>query len=108
MDERSEGTRHVYYIDPKGLAPCGAGLTGSGTMLSKRSKPKWKRNRQEKMSVHEIAPAPVRKTIHVNASQARAFEVFTARFAAWWPKSITLRKWTCRTCDRAAPGRPLV
>lgn len=33
-----------------------------------------------------IRVAPVKKTIRVNASQARAFEVFTARFDAWWPK----------------------
>jgi uncharacterized protein YndB with AHSA1/START domain len=29
--------------------------------------------------------APVRKTVTVNASPARAFEVFTARFGDWWP-----------------------
>src|SRR5260221_9873490 len=34
-----------------------------------------------------IKPAPVRKSIVVRASQARAFEVFTARFSAWWPAS---------------------
>ena len=28
----------------------------------------------------------VRRTITVAASQQRAFEVFTARFGAWWPK----------------------
>ena len=44
------------------------------------------------MSVHKIAPAPVRKTIRVNASQARAFEVFTTRFAAWWPKEHHIAK----------------
>lgn len=34
-----------------------------------------------------IAPAPlaVRKTVTVNAPQALAFEVFTARIEAWWP-----------------------
>lgn len=33
-----------------------------------------------------IRVAPVKKSIRVNATQARAFEVFTARFDAWWPK----------------------
>jgi uncharacterized protein YndB with AHSA1/START domain len=33
-----------------------------------------------------IRVAPVKKSIRVNAPQARAFEVFTARFDAWWPK----------------------
>jgi uncharacterized protein YndB with AHSA1/START domain len=35
----------------------------------------------------KIRPVPVRKSIVVKAPQARAFEVFTARFGAWWPKS---------------------
>jgi len=35
----------------------------------------------------KITPAPVRKTIVVNAPQPRAFEVFTTRFGSWWPKS---------------------
>jgi hypothetical protein len=29
--------------------------------------------------------APVRKTVRVNASQAHAFEVFTAGLGRWWP-----------------------
>ncbi len=34
-----------------------------------------------------IRVAPVKKAIRVNASQARAFEVFTARFDTWWPRA---------------------
>jgi uncharacterized protein YndB with AHSA1/START domain len=33
-----------------------------------------------------VAIAPVRKTIRVNASQTRAFEVFTAGLGRWWPR----------------------
>ena len=33
-----------------------------------------------------ITVAPVRKTLRVNAPQARAFEVFTAGIDRWWPK----------------------
>jgi uncharacterized protein YndB with AHSA1/START domain len=32
-----------------------------------------------------IVIAPVRKSIRVNASQARAFEVFTSGLGRWWP-----------------------
>jgi len=39
------------------------------------------------MSTQKITPAPVRKSILVNAPQAHAFEVFTARFGSWWPKA---------------------
>ena len=35
----------------------------------------------------KITPVPVRRSIVVKAPQARAFEVFTARFGTWWPKS---------------------
>jgi len=33
-----------------------------------------------------VAIAPVRKSIRVNASQTRAFEVFTAGLGRWWPR----------------------
>ena len=33
-----------------------------------------------------ITITPVRKTIHVRASQVHAFEVFTAGLATWWPR----------------------
>jgi uncharacterized protein YndB with AHSA1/START domain len=35
----------------------------------------------------QIQPAPVRKSIFVNAPQALAFEVFTSGIGRWWPKS---------------------
>jgi uncharacterized protein YndB with AHSA1/START domain len=34
-----------------------------------------------------IAIAPVRKSVRVNARQARAFEVFTEGLDRWWPKA---------------------
>lgn len=37
-----------------------------------------------------IRPAPVRKSITVAAPPARAFEIFTARQDAWWPRSHTI------------------
>jgi uncharacterized protein YndB with AHSA1/START domain len=39
------------------------------------------------MMQRTIMPAPVRKSVHVNAPQARAFEVFTAGIGRWWPRS---------------------
>jgi uncharacterized protein YndB with AHSA1/START domain len=35
---------------------------------------------------------PVRKSITVNASQERAFQVFTAEFDTWWPRSHHIGK----------------
>jgi uncharacterized protein YndB with AHSA1/START domain len=37
-----------------------------------------------------IKPAPVRKTLTVAASPTRAFEVFTAGFDRWWPRSHSI------------------
>lgn len=39
-----------------------------------------------------IAVAPVRKTIRVKASPARAFQVFTQGMSRWWPPTHTLLK----------------
>ncbi len=37
-----------------------------------------------------ISVAPVRKSVRVSAAAARAFEVFTAGFARWWPKTHSI------------------
>lgn len=39
-----------------------------------------------------ITVAPVRKTLLVNATQERAFEVFTRSISKWWPPSHTILK----------------
>ncbi|HZP78947.1 MAG TPA: SRPBCC family protein [Pseudolabrys sp.] len=39
-----------------------------------------------------ITPAPVRKTVRVNAPPQRAFDVFTAGMGRWWPKSHHIGK----------------
>lgn len=39
-----------------------------------------------------IQPAPVRRSVVVQASPDRAFEVFTARLGEWWPKSHHIGK----------------
>lgn len=38
----------------------------------------------------QIKPAPVRRSIFVNAPQAHAFEVFTSGIGRWWPKTHTI------------------
>jgi uncharacterized protein YndB with AHSA1/START domain len=37
-----------------------------------------------------VTVAPVRKSIRVKASQAHAFEVFTAGLGRWWPRAYTI------------------
>jgi uncharacterized protein YndB with AHSA1/START domain len=46
------------------------------------------------MNMNEISikPAPVRRSVHVNAPPAKAFEVFTAGMTRWWLPSHKLGK----------------
>jgi hypothetical protein len=44
------------------------------------------------MSTPRIKPAPVRKSLTVPATPARAFEIFTAGFDRWWPREHTIGK----------------
>jgi uncharacterized protein YndB with AHSA1/START domain len=39
-----------------------------------------------------IQPAPVRRSIEVNASQAKAFDVFARKPSSWWPKTHRIGK----------------
>jgi uncharacterized protein YndB with AHSA1/START domain len=39
-----------------------------------------------------IQPAPIRRSIEVNAPQAKAFDVFARKTGAWWPKSHHIGK----------------
>jgi uncharacterized protein YndB with AHSA1/START domain len=44
------------------------------------------------MTAHSITPAPVRKSVVVNANAARAFDVFTNNISRWWPTTHTITK----------------
>jgi hypothetical protein len=43
-------------------------------------------------AVNPLSDAPVRKSITVKTSAERAFEVFTAEFDSWWPRSHHIGK----------------
>jgi len=40
--------------------------------------------------MRQITPAPVRKSILVNADASRAFEIFTQNIGRWWPRDKTI------------------
>jgi uncharacterized protein YndB with AHSA1/START domain len=42
------------------------------------------------MTTQTIKPAPVRKTLTIKASAARAFEVFTSGIGRWWPATHSI------------------
>lgn len=44
------------------------------------------------MSGPVITPAPVRKSVRVNASPQQAFDLFTRGMSRWWPASHTMLK----------------
>ncbi len=54
-----------------------------------------------------VTPAPVRKSVRVNAPPQRAFEVFTAGIGRWWPKShhICPGELDCTVIEPRVAGR---
>jgi hypothetical protein len=46
--------------------------------------------RSEKPMPNVVACAPIRRSIVVNVPRTRAFEVFTVRFDAWWPRNRSI------------------
>ena len=54
--------------------------------LEKWSAPTGKEKQGGEMS-ERVAIAPVRKSVHVRAPIAHAFEVFTSGLTRWWPQT---------------------
>ncbi len=53
---------------------------------------------------------PIRKQIHVEAPQERAFRVFTENMMLWWPDAHHIGKSpspTAQTYNGALPNRPV-
>lgn len=59
------------------------------------------------MSNRTITVAPVKKSVVVNASQKKAFDVFTADMTRWWPATHTILKAPLKTTvlERHQGGR---
>jgi uncharacterized protein YndB with AHSA1/START domain len=49
------------------------------------------------MTAQHITPAPVRKSVVVNANVARAFDLFANNITSWWPPSHTILKAPLKT-----------
>ena len=47
------------------------------------------------VEAQRIAPAPIRKTLRVKASQEKAFDTFVGGMGGWWIKGHSLLKDTC-------------
>lgn len=84
VTERQEGTRHLYRLDPAGLAEVRSYFDRFWETALADFKAAAEERREERMSTH-AADLTVRKTVTVAASLEQAFEVFTERIAAWWP-----------------------
>ena len=106
------GTRHIYYIDPEGVARLLSG-TGSGkpqSMNSNCRREKTPTRKETKTAIQSVITVePVRKTVVVNRSTADAFRIFTEKFGSWWPLSHHIGKGGCRNGrHRTARGRAMV
>ena len=88
VTDRAVGTKRVYQIDPAGLGALRAWLDRfwDGALGSFQAAIEIDADQETQMAL-TIAPTPVRKSIRVKATQARAFEVFTADMNRWWPRA---------------------
>lgn len=90
VSDRTQGTRRIYEIDPAGLGQIRRWLD----QLWDRSLASFQAEVEqlEESSTMDltVAPAPVRRSVRVNSSPARAFEVFTTGMTRWWLKSHSI------------------
>src|SRR5262245_16066197 len=77
---RSAGTRRVARMARSVLGSGAGGVPGRSGNGGETAK-------GERAMTATVTIAPVRKSIRVNASQAHAFEVFTAGLGRWWPRN---------------------
>ena len=93
MIDHAEGTRRVYAIDPQGLAALRSRLDQfwDDALAAFRAEAEQKQNRERQLSMNKtVTIAPVCKSVRVKASQAHAFEVFTAGLDRWWPRKASI------------------
>jgi DNA-binding transcriptional ArsR family regulator len=95
-----EGTRRVYCIDPNGLGAIRRWLDGFWGEALEAFRIEAERISKEgtamTIAVQKIRATPVLKVVHVNAPQARAFDVFTSKMATWWPPEHSILKSPCK------------
>ena len=82
VSERREGTRRIYGIAPEGLAEVRAYFEQFWDGRPRRVQG-GRRERRDMSSTETIAP--IKTAVTVAVSPERAWEVFTAQMADWWP-----------------------
>ena len=78
------GARNIYYLDHVDLGQMRAWLDYTWAAALDE----FKANRERGGMITEmIVPAPIHRSVTVEVSVERAFEVFTANFGRWWSTS---------------------
>lgn len=96
VEARPRGASNIYHIDPRGLGEMRAWLDSMWGNALEAFEQAVDDTRKE-AAMTSIKPAPVRKSVTVNAPPEQAFDVFTSRFGHWWPSSHSIGKSPLRT-----------
>jgi DNA-binding transcriptional ArsR family regulator/uncharacterized protein YndB with AHSA1/START domain len=87
VSERVDGTRHLYRLEPSGLAAVRDYVEELWDVTLDRYVTAAHEARRTGGDMPTSVIAPVLKTIVVPLSAADAFDLFFARMASWWPLS---------------------
>ena len=80
-----QGRRHLYRVDPDGLAGMRSYLDGLWTQALDAYGSLVEPGADPRIGRDVMTQAPVVRAVSVSVPATRAFEVFTARIGAWWP-----------------------
>jgi DNA-binding transcriptional ArsR family regulator/uncharacterized protein YndB with AHSA1/START domain len=90
VQETAQGTRHIYRVDPRGIAAMRDWLDALWTPALGAFKDFADQQTDEEDSGMSIAP--IVHKVEVKAPRSRAFDLFATRMGEWWPKGKTIGK----------------
>ena len=90
VTQQSIGTRNIYRLDPAGLEELRDHLDAMwqkalSAFKESAEQPPPAATKEQKMTNTDTQSLVVRKSVLVEAPQAKAFDVFTEGHATWWP-----------------------
>ena len=85
VSDRRDGTRRVYRVDPDGLLGIRDLFDGFWAEALERFRLEAEIGKESQMST--MTTEAIRRSVVVDFTPERAFELFTARIADWWPVS---------------------
>ena len=103
VNDRADGTKRIYAIDPAGLEE----LRAYVDRMWDDALQSFKHAAEKERSRMTAALEPVRRSVHVAVPVERAFAVFTERISEWWPLAEPLARGRGARTVRRPSGAPI-